>query len=82
MVSTAAAAQPTLDVQFDRANQIYQPQETVTGSISLKNSEKQINFDKITLLAEAYMDTVSLIRGNLGRAALPKERRIYFMNHN
>ena len=26
------------------------------------------------------MDTVSLIRGNLGRAALPKERRIYFMN--
>lgn len=28
------------------------------------------------------MDTVSLIRGNLGRAALPKERRIYFMKKN
>lgn len=25
------------------------------------------------------MDTVSLIRGNLGRPALPKEKRIYFM---
>ena len=28
---------------------------------------------------EAYMDTVSMIRGNLGRPALPKEKRIYFM---
>ena len=25
------------------------------------------------------MDTVSLIRGNLGRPALPKDKRIYFM---
>lgn len=33
----------------------------------------------IELEAESYMDTVSLIRGNLGRPALPKDRRIYFM---
>ena len=26
------------------------------------------------------MDTVSLIRGNLGRPALPREKRIYFMS--
>ena len=55
------------------------PNETVSGSISLKNFDKQMQFEKVDLLAEAYMDTVSLIRGNLGRPALPKERRIYFM---
>ena len=38
-----------------------------------------MNYEKVELLAEAYMDTVSLIRGNLGRPALPKEKRIYFM---
>ena len=37
-------------------------------------------YEKDELLAEAYMDTVSLIRGNLGRPALPKEKRIYFMS--
>ena len=45
----------------------------------LKNSDKQIPFAQIELEAESYMDTVSLIRGNLGRPALPKDRRIYFM---
>lgn len=53
--------------------------ENVVGTIALKNSDKQIPFDSVELEAEAYMDTVSLIRGNLGRPALPKERRIYFM---
>ena len=37
-----AAEQASLDVQFDRANKIYQPSETVTGTIALKNSDKQI----------------------------------------
>jgi hypothetical protein len=35
MVTAASTA--TLDVQFDRANKIYQPSETVGGTISLKN---------------------------------------------
>ena len=36
-------------------------------------------FESVDLEAESYMDTVSLIRGNLGRPAMPKDRRIYFM---
>ena len=76
--ATPAANSPTLEVTFDKVNKMYQPQETVTGCISLK-FDKQMSFDNVTLLAESYMDTVSLIRGNLGRPALPKERRIYFM---
>mmetsp|Transcript_11486 Transcript_11486/g.14452 ORF Transcript_11486/g.14452 Transcript_11486/m.14452 type:complete len:101 (-) Transcript_11486:671-973(-) len=80
MVSAAASNVPTLDIQFDRANKIYQPNEMVSGTIALKNSDKQIPFSMIELESESYMDTVSLIRGNLGRPALPKERRIYFMS--
>jgi len=38
-----------------------------------------MSFESVELEAEAYMDTVSLIRGNLGRPALPKEKRIMFM---
>jgi hypothetical protein len=34
---------------------------------------------QVTLLAESYMDTVSAIRGNQGRAPLPLNDRIYFM---
>lgn len=64
---------------FDRANKLYQPGETVGGTIVLKNFEGQMQYDKVDLEAEAYMDTVSLIRGNLGRPALPKDKRIYFM---
>lgn len=68
-----------MDIQFDRANKMYQPNEQVTGTIALKNSDKQVPFSEIVLEAEVYMDTVSLIRGNLGRPALPKDKRIYFM---
>lgn len=51
----------------------------VGGTISLKNSEKQMQYEMVEIEVEAYMDTVSMIRGNLGRPALPKERRIYFL---
>ena len=33
----------------------------------------------ITLDADAFMDTVSMIRGNIGRPALKEEDKIYFM---
>lgn len=79
MVTAAAANLPTLDIQFDRANKIYQPSEQVAGTISLKNFEQQMAFEAVELEAEAYMDTVSLIRGNLGRPALPKDKRIMIM---
>lgn len=31
------------------------------------------------MIAEAYMDTVSMIRGNVGRPPMKEEDRIYFM---
>ena len=83
MVSSAGnlaeKKQPSLDIQFDRANKIYQPNEMVTGTIVLQDSDTQVAYNSIELEAEAYMDTVSLIRGKLGRKALPKAQRIYFM---
>ena len=51
----------------------------IGGTVALKNSTNQTQFDNVEIEFEAYMDTVSLIRGNLGRPALPKEKRIYFM---
>ena len=45
----------------------------------MKDSAQQIQFENVEIEIEAYMDTVSMIRGNLGRPALPKEKRIYFM---
>ena len=76
-----AAADPSLTVEFDRATKMYQPGEMVGGTISLKNmGEQQVQFERIELEMEAYMDTVSMIRGNLGRPALPKEKRIYFLS--
>lgn len=38
-----------------------------------------MQFDNVEIEFEAYMDTVSMIRGNLGRPAMPKEKRIYFL---
>ena len=51
----------------------------VTGTIVLQDSDTQVAYNSIELEAEAYMDTVSLIRGKAGRKALPKAQRIYFM---
>ena len=51
----------------------------VTGTIVLQDSDTQVAYNSIELEAEAYMDTVSLIRGKVGRKALPKAQRIYFM---
>ena len=71
---------PKLEITFDRANKIYTPRESVTGTISLQGAANgKLDFEEISLTAEAYMDTVSLIRGNLGRGPLPPEKRIYFM---
>ena len=81
MVQAAPAAPtgPYLEINFDRPSKNYIPAENVTGTIVLKNFTNQMSYDYVKLEAESYMDTVSLIRGNLGRPALPKERRIYFM---
>jgi hypothetical protein len=38
-----------------------------------------LNHCGVTLQALGYMDTVSQIRGKIGRAALPEREKMYFM---
>ena len=77
----SAANQMILDVQFDRANKLYMPGENVTGTVELKKClSPNIQYDTIHLEAEGFMDTVSIIRGDLGRAPLPPNERIMFMS--
>ena len=72
----------SLEIQFDRASKFYMPHEAVTGTISVNNQSSGIDYNEVTLLAEAFMDTVSAIRGKLGRAALDPSKRIMFMSKN
>ena len=39
-----------------------------------------IAYDSVHMLAEGFMDTVSIIRGDLGRGPLPADKRIMFMS--
>ena len=71
---------PSLDIQFDRASKFYFPNEHVQGTINVSNQSAGIDYSKVTLLAEAFMDTVSVIRGKLGRPPLDPAKRIMFMS--
>ena len=51
----------------------------VTGTCTVAGAQMAIEYSGYTLVAEAYMDTVSAIRGNQGRPPLPVGDRIYFM---
>ena len=75
-----AANQMQVEVSVDRANQTYQPGEKVSGTIEVKRTvAPNVPYDSITLQAEGFMDTVSEIRGDLGRGPLPVDKRIMFM---
>ena len=64
---------------FDRASKFYEPGEKVTGSLTLTD-KKFSDFDQPLLFSAAsYMDTVSEIRGKMGRPALPEGEKTYFM---
>ena len=66
-----------LEIFIDRANKTYEPGEKVVGYVNLATPfESTSGFE---IKAEAYMDTVSVIRGNAGRGPLPENERIYFM---
>jgi hypothetical protein len=69
-----------LDIQFDKASKFYEPLENVTGTISVVNAVTYTDHGEVSLLAEGFMDTVSAIRGNLGRSALKPENRVIFMS--
>lgn len=69
----------SLEVKLDRASKFYEPGERVTGTVTINDSQSQIQHSGISVVAEGYMDTVSIIRGNIGRPPLKEEDRIVFM---
>ena len=67
-----------LAINFDRASKFYEPGEKVTGTLDLKEL-KFADFTSMSVIAECYQDTVSQIRGSMGRPPLDPEKRTYFM---
>jgi hypothetical protein len=68
MSKKPAPPQPVkeMEITFERASKFYEPGETVTGTVVILNKDSY-EHGKVTLIAEAYMDTVSAIRGSVGR---------------
>ena len=69
----------TMEINFDRPSKFYEPGEKVTGILSLPLGKFSDLKGPLSIRAESYMDTVSAIRGNMGRQALPENERTYFM---
>lgn len=66
-----------MEIVVERANKTYEPGEKVVGFINTVFAfEEASNFK---LKALSYMDTVSIIRGNVGRPPLDEKERIYMM---
>ena len=71
-----------MEIVFDKASKMYEPDTKVTGHIEfkdLKPSDIEGGVDGIKLRALNFMDTVSQIRGNMGRPPLDESKKIYFM---
>jgi hypothetical protein len=67
-----------MDIALDRASKFYEPGEKVTGTLTFLD----FRFNEITdlqFIAESYQDTVSEIRGAMGRPTLDEKDRTYFM---
>jgi hypothetical protein len=67
-----------MEITLDRASKFYEPGEKVTGTLAFKD----ISFSDLVdfaFIAESYQDTVSDIRGAMGRPGLPEKERTYFM---
>ena len=77
MATPNPANKNTVEINFDKASKFYEPGEKVSGTITLSAGQQE--HGQVLLLAESYMDTVSAIRGNVGRQPLPTAERIYFM---
>lgn len=67
-----------IEIVFDKASKFYEPGERVSGTATI-NSGQALEHGQIVLVAESFMDTVSAIRGNVGRGPLPADQRIVFM---
>ena len=71
-----------MEITFDRASKMYEPDSKVTGNVAFKDYKLGDIVDGvkgITMKSESYLDTVSQIRGKMGRPALEESQRIYFM---
>jgi hypothetical protein len=71
---------PELVVTYDKASKFYEPGETVSGTINFFNIQTHTKHLDVVATAEAFMDTVSAIRGNMGRPALKPEERTMMMH--
>jgi len=67
-----------MELVFDRASKFYEPGEKVTGVFTLKDS-RWVDYIDPVFKAEAFMDTISEIRGKMGRPALDEKEKTYFM---
>lgn len=72
--------QPTLNILFDKASKFYEPLEQVSGTISVPSAKTYTDHGNVTLVAESYMDTVSAIRGSIGRPPMKPADRFVFMS--
>ena len=68
-------ANAELEISFDKAGKQFKPNETITGTITLKNADKAIEHGEISLVAEGYFDTVSTFQK---LAPLPVGQRVMF----
>ena len=75
----AKEASSGMEVLVDRASKFYEPGEKVTGKINILNFDRFTDFKSFNIKANAFMDTVSQIRGSQGRAPLPEDQKTYFM---
>jgi hypothetical protein len=74
-----AATPPPLVITFDKASKFYEPMETVSGTISVTAAKSYTDHGDVSLVAESYMDTVSAIRGNIGKGPMKEADRTVFM---
>jgi hypothetical protein len=71
-----------LDIQFAKASKFYEPLETVSGTVAVTTAKTYTDHGEFSITAEAYMDTVSAIRGNLGKGPMRPTDRFVFMCKN
>ena len=71
---------PDLEIVYDKASKFYEPGETVNGTINIFKIQNTMQHGEIVVHAEAFMDTVSAIRGPMGRPAMKPEDRTMFMS--
>ena len=68
-----------MEITVDRPSLFYEPGEKVTGQLILKDCKFTDLKGSLDLKAESFMDTVSMIRGKMGRPALDEKDKTYFM---